>query len=105
MEELPPEGSDSRKIVCFRSPRRGGGGATTGAPRCLSVLTAVPFNFQGEPLCVFCLLPRGAYHSGTNFVPKAAAALPKFWHTGNHEPVRPNRYLQGVVRVVFRLLA
>ncbi len=25
MEELPPEGSGSRKIVCIGSPRRGGG--------------------------------------------------------------------------------
>ncbi len=30
------------------------------------MLTAMPFNFQGEPLCVFCLLPRGVYNKKHN---------------------------------------
>ena len=33
VEEFPPEGSDTRKFVGFRSPRRGGWG-DTGAPLC-----------------------------------------------------------------------
>ncbi len=33
VEEFPPEGSDTRKFVGFRSPRRRGWG-DTGAPRC-----------------------------------------------------------------------